>query len=66
MKNEAYLALDFQDPSHVVSTGSRRDFLKQLGTGIIIFVSLGDLGTAAGPPASGAGAADCRPISTPF
>ncbi|MGA2863802.1 MAG: molybdopterin cofactor-binding domain-containing protein [Verrucomicrobiota bacterium] len=47
MKNEAYLALDFQDPSHVVSTGSRRDFLKQLGTGIIIFVSLGDLGTAA-------------------
>jgi CO/xanthine dehydrogenase Mo-binding subunit len=41
MRTEDYLALDFKD-NMVLDPQSRRDFLKRLGGGIIIFVSLGD------------------------
>src|ERR1035437_4465074 len=45
MKTEDYLALDFQDSMGLLSQ-SRREFLKRLGGGIFIFVSLGELVTA--------------------
>ena len=41
MRTEDYVALDFKD-NMVLEPQSRRDFLKRLGGGIIIFVSLGD------------------------
>ena len=41
MRTEDYRALDFQD-NMVVATRTRREFLKRLGGGIFIFVSLGD------------------------
>lgn len=41
MKNEDYLALDFTDGRHGLPGSNRREFLKQFGAGIIIFVSLG-------------------------
>ena len=41
MKTEDYLAQDFKD-SMVLDPQTRREFLKRLGGGIIIFVSLGD------------------------
>src|ERR1035437_7400467 len=45
MKTEDYLALDFQDSMGLLPQ-SRREFLKRLGGGIFIFVSLGELVTA--------------------
>ena len=41
MNNQDYLALDFRSNPAVLPV-SRRDFLKQLGGGIFIFVSLPD------------------------
>jgi nicotinate dehydrogenase subunit B len=41
MRTEDYLALDFQD-NMVLNTQPRREFLKRLGGGIFVFVSLGD------------------------
>ena len=45
MNTEEYLALDFKD-NMVLHPESRREFLKRLGGGIFIFVSLGDLALA--------------------
>ena len=45
MRTEDYLALDFKD-NMVLAPESRREFLKRLGGGIFIFVSLGDLALA--------------------
>ena len=45
MRTEEYLALDFRDNMDLFPQ-SRREFLKRLGGGIFIFVSLGDLATA--------------------
>jgi hypothetical protein len=42
MRTEEYLALDFEDNMGLVPE-SRREFLKRLGGGIFIFVSLGDM-----------------------
>jgi isoquinoline 1-oxidoreductase len=41
MRTEDYLALDFKD-NMVLAPENRREFLKRLGGGIFIFVSLGD------------------------
>ena len=41
MRTEDYLALDFKDRM-ILHPQSRREFLKRLGGGIFIFVSLGD------------------------
>ncbi len=41
MRTEDYLALDFKD-NMVLDPQTRREFLKRLGGGIFIFVSLGD------------------------
>jgi nicotinate dehydrogenase subunit B len=45
MRTEDYLALDFKDRM-ILDPQSRREFLKRLGGGIFIFVSLGDLALA--------------------
>jgi isoquinoline 1-oxidoreductase len=45
MKTEDYPALDFKD-NMVLDPQTRREFLKRLGGGIFIFVSLGDLALA--------------------
>jgi hypothetical protein len=45
MRTEEYLAFDFKD-NMVLARESRREFLKCLGGGIFIFVSLGDLALA--------------------
>src|ERR1035441_588578 len=45
MTTEDYLELDFTD-NMVLFPQSRREFLKCLGAGILIFVTLGDLATA--------------------
>jgi nicotinate dehydrogenase subunit B len=41
MSTEEYLALDFKD-NMVLDPANRREFLKRLGGGIFIFVTLGD------------------------
>ena len=41
MRTEDYLALDFKD-NMILDPHSRREFIKRLGGGIFIFVSLGD------------------------
>lgn len=46
MKTDEYLALNFKDNIALRTLGTRRDFLKGLGGGIIILVSLGDLAEA--------------------
>jgi len=45
MRTEDYLALDFKD-NMILDPQSRREFLKRLGGGIFIFVSLGDMALA--------------------
>jgi isoquinoline 1-oxidoreductase len=45
MRTEDYVALDFND-NMVLDPQSRREFLKRLGGGIFIFVTLGELVTA--------------------
>ena len=45
MRTDDYVALDFKD-NIVLDPQTRRDFLKRLGGGIFIFVSLGDLALA--------------------
>jgi nicotinate dehydrogenase subunit B len=45
MRTEEYPALDFKD-NMVLHPESRREFLKRLGGGIFIFVSLGDFASA--------------------
>ena len=56
MRTEDYLALDFKD-NIVLDPQTRREFLKRLGGGIFIFVSLGDLALAqeGGRPRGGRG-----------
>ena len=41
MRTKDYLALDFKD-NMILDPHSRREFIKRLGGGIFIFVSLGD------------------------
>jgi isoquinoline 1-oxidoreductase len=45
MRTQDYVALDFKD-NMVLDPQTRRDFLKRLGGGIFIFVSLGDFALA--------------------
>jgi len=54
MKPDEYLALDFQDIKRL-PTLNRREFLQWLGSGIVIFVSLGELLGAEGVRRRGGG-----------
>ena len=69
MNTNDYLALNFKDIGGIEDfyASNRRDFLKRVGGGIVIFVALNDVavrpgGSRRGPAAAGP---DCLRISTP-
>jgi hypothetical protein len=66
MNANDYLALNFKDITELLPIDTRRDFLKRLGGGIIIFVALGDFLEAQEEGRPRGARPGCPPISTRF